>query len=171
MACILTTHKRYILAIDPGSSESAYAWYDVDNHLLPDKAKVTNEEMLEVIKRYAWREDTYLVIEKVVYFGAGMGGTLLDTCFWSGRFAQLWGKDYKLMARKTIVTALCRDPRAGDKHVRSYIIDNFGGPVMGVGTSKSPGPLHRVSKDVWSAIAVALAFKTLHIFDRSDIFS
>jgi hypothetical protein len=49
---------------------------------------------------------------------------------------------------------LCHDSRAKDANIRAALIDRFGKP----GTKKNPGALYGVTRDLWSALAVAITF-------------
>ena len=49
---------------------------------------------------------------------------------------------------------LCRDSRAKDANIRQALIDRYGGP----GAIKKGGPLYKVSKDAWAALAVGVTY-------------
>jgi len=50
---------------------------------------------------------------------------------------------------------LCGSARAKDTNIRQALIDRYGGSAA-IGKKAAPGPLYGVSKDVWSALAVAV---------------
>lgn len=149
------TFKSYIIAIDPGTNESAFVIFDSSRMALVEFAKIPNEELLA--RLYQWRESEYeLVIEMLRSYGNVMGDDILKTCVWIGRYLEAWKRDARLIPRKEVVLALCQNVTSGDKEVRRAVIDAFGGDAS-IGTKKSPGPLYGVARDVWSALALALA--------------
>ena len=64
--------------------------------------------------------------------------------------------------RKDVKMHLCGSMRAKDTNIRQAIIDRYpasgGGKCPQIGTKKEPGPLYGVSKDIWSALAVAITY-------------
>ena len=60
--------------------------------------------------------------------------------------------------RKQIVMHHCNDARAKDKNIRQAMIDRFGEP----GTKKNPGGTYGISKDIWSALAIAAYALDIH---------
>ena len=69
-------------------------------------------------------------------------------------------QNYKKIYRMDVKMYLCNNTRAKDGNIRQAIIDRYpangGGKTPQIGTKKHPGPLYGVSKDVWSALAVAI---------------
>ena len=61
------------------------------------------------------------------------------------------------VGRKEIVVALCGSARASDSNVRMALLDRFGGSAA-VGRKAAPGPLYGISRDVWSALAIAVTY-------------
>lgn len=149
-----------ILAIDPGSSLSAFVVYDIERKQIKDKRHCDNREVLAAIK--GLREGTdieCMAIESVKSYGNIMGDTMLLTCEWIGRFIQVWDKRYIKLPRKTIVSRLCQNPRAKDSNVRQALIDRFSeGLESGgaLGCKNKQGPLYGFKNDLWSALAVAV---------------
>jgi len=45
---------------------------------------------------------------------------------------------------------------ANDASIRQALIDRFGGKDAAIGRKASPGPLHGIAADVWSALALAV---------------
>lgn len=149
-----------ILAIDPGTTQSAWALYDSEKKKLIEAGQAKNETVaLEVLKSDA----EVLVIEMIKSYGNVMGDSVIETCVWIGRFLQVWINQqglifgrvkYALLPRKSVVTQICNNPRAKDSNVRQALIDKFGGP----GVEKKGGALYEVKNDMWSALAVAVAW-------------
>ena len=142
-----------ILAIDPGPTESAFVLYEAGLILL--KGKQPNEDVLRVCQDSS---ADHCVIERIASYGMAVGAEVFETCVWTGRFLQAWDDSMhgpsSRLTRKEVVVHLCGSARAKDCNVRQALIDQFGQP----GTKKAPGMLYGVSKDVWSALAVAVVF-------------
>ena len=147
-----------ILAIDPGSQQSAWLLYDSGKKIPMEFGIAENENLcLNLIPQAA----DFLVIEMIASYGMPVGKTVFDTCVWIGRFIQSWGaKNYKKIYRSDIKMHLCKNMRAKDSNIRQAIIDRYpaigGGKTPQIGTKSKPGPLYGVSKDVWAALAVAI---------------
>lgn len=160
-----------ILAIDPGTTHSA--WLAWDGSRIPAFGIFENHELRELrhghfdgaVPRFVHNRqpspDTELVIERIMAHGMATGATTLLTCEWTGRFAEAWefrtGRPAHWLPRVEVKKALCHSGAAKDPHVRQALIDRLGPP----GTKKAPGVTYGISKDVWAALAVAVAFGDL----------
>lgn len=150
-----------ILAIDPGTTESAYVLF---NHARPVKhGKVGNADLLAGIGRGSENGGPFgmadvLVVEMIASYGMPVGKEVFETCVWIGRFVQAWQGPHALVYRRDVKLHLCNSARATDATIRQALIDRFGGKGKAVGTKASPGPLRGVSGDVWAALAVAVTF-------------
>lgn len=158
-----------LLAIDPGTTESAYVIFD--GRLPLRFGKVANWNLLKMISDdvdfLACRQ---AVIEMVGHYGTGMsvGKEIFETCVWIGRFKQAWYStlgddvneivDAEVVLRATVKTHICGTVKANDSNIRAALIDRYGGKENAVGNKKTPGPLWGVSKDVWSALAIAVTW-------------
>lgn len=141
-----------VLAIDPGTTHSAYVLYE--NGMILGKGKIENEAMLEVIRSTVF--DT-LVIEAIASFGMSVGAEVFTTCIWVGRFIQVCvdkSSSYELIYRSDVKMHLCHSMRAKDSNIRQALIDRLGKP----GTKKSPGSTYGMAGDLWSALAIAVVF-------------
>ena len=144
-----------ILAIDPGTTQSAYVLWDgarvrsaeilpndLMNLLVDGSAQLGNVETL--------------VIEQIASMGMAVGKEVFETCVWTGRFMQSWLSEredgFRRIPRLEIKVHLCGSARAKDANIRQALIDRFGI----VGTKKNPGPLYGVKSHIWSALAVAV---------------
>ena len=144
-----------VLAIDPGTTRSAFAW--LDGATVEDFGMDDNAEVLE--RLYGLGVDRAVVIEKVESFGMAVGAEVFETVFWSGRFAEAAGPaPVHRVGRKAVKLALCGSPKAKDPNIRQAVIDRYGGPDA----IRKGGPLYGVSKDVWAAIAVGLTWLDSH---------
>jgi len=140
-----------VIGIDPGPSESAYIL--VRGGCLIEWGKKNNEWILAWIKA-VHRECSVLIIEQIASFGMPVGSEVFETVFWSGRFAQAWGEDFKRIKRHEVKMHLCQNMRAKDGNIRQALIDRWGSQ----GTKKAPGITYGISGDVWSALAVATTY-------------
>jgi hypothetical protein len=156
-----------ILAIDPGSEQSAYVAYA--NGRPVNFGKVPNDWLLQRLRDQQCLDATgvfgqsqHVTIEMIASYGMPVGSEVFDTCVWIGRFIEAWRGSYTLMFRREVKLHLCGQARAKDPNVRQALIDRFGpGREKAIGTKKQPGPLYGVSADVWSALAVAVTWSEL----------
>lgn len=143
-----------ILAIDPGTEQSAWAVMHGLN--LVGFGIAANENMRGVLSPVG----AELVIEMIASYGMPVGAEVFMTCVWIGRFVEQAGGRWTPVYRRDVKLTLCGSPRAGDPHVRQAVIDMYprtgGGKRPQIGTKAQPGPLYGVTSDVWSAIAVGL---------------
>jgi len=146
--------NKSVIAIDPGSEQSAYVIWDGET--IQNANIVPNEELLSGMGSILWA-GSELVIEQIRCYGMTMGATLIDTVFWSGRFCQAWGREFFLVPRMDVKMHLCRTSRAKDKNIRQALIDRFG-PVP---TKKRPNPIyggHKISKDLWQSWGLSVTW-------------
>lgn len=149
-----------IVAIDPGTRESAWAMM-IGRHV-QCAGKEPNEEVLQSIidGRLTGSE---LIIEQVASYGMPVGAEVFATVHWSGRFDQAWrdaqGQHAKvrLITRNEVKMALCyRTSKVNDGVIRQRLIDLYGGNDVAVGKKKTPGPLYGIVGDQWAAVALGL---------------
>lgn len=140
--------SEYLLAIDPGPTESAYA--RIYKGQIIEARKVSNAELLACL--LGCSQQYGLTIEMISSYGMPVGREVFDTCVWIGRFQQACKGPSRLVYRKTIVSHVCGVATAKDSNVRQAVMDHFGAP----GTKKSPGPTYGVTKDCWAALGVAI---------------
>jgi hypothetical protein len=160
-----------ILAIDPGTTQSAFVILCPGNYQIVDCGILDHEAMRA--RLMVWRSQypgpTELAVEMIASYGMAVGKTVFETCVWIGRYVELWGgtpvsaaRPWSYVYRKDVKLHLCGSPRAKDANIRQAILDLYppagGGKVPQVGTSKEPGPLYGVSKDIWAALAVGITY-------------
>jgi hypothetical protein len=134
----------YVLAIDPGTAQSAFVLWDADQKEIQDKGILPNIEMVNYIiaaKNYD------LVIEMVASYGMPIGKEVFETCVWIGRFYQASPCPVHLLCRREVKMFLCGNMRAKDSNIRQALLDMLGKDVC-----------KGVSKDVWAALAVAVTY-------------
>lgn len=134
-----------IVAIDPGSTESAYVGYH--NGKLVWFDKVENANMVDSIRCYAAEPDiTHLAIEMPACYGMAVGKSIFETCRWVGIFQHAFGIERThLVYRKArnidegvdgVCMHLCKNNRAKDPNIRQAIIDLYGGEDKAIGNKK-----------------------------------
>lgn len=153
-----------ILAIDPGTTHSAYVVYGtafeqkdavlkkgiVENNALADMLRPGGLLMCDGFMRT-------LYIEMVASYGMAVGKTVFETCVWTGRFIEAFNGPFEYIYRKDVKMHLCGQTRAKDSNIRQAIMDRYGSErSIAIGTKKAPGPLYGVSKDIWAALGVAI---------------
>ncbi len=154
----------HVIGLDPGPYRSAVVVYDGSAVL--EHQTLSNDEMVGWLVNLAHAAGQRLVIEQVAAMGMAVGAEVFSTVFWDGRFYQVWvdgGNIAAHLKRHEIKLHLCGSMRAKDANIRAALIDKFGGREWAIGTKKQPGPLHDISGDQWSALAVAATWYDLHV--------
>jgi len=150
-----------ILAIDPGTTESAYCLID-DDYKPIEFGKVENEGFLFELKHELLFNK--IVIEMVASYGMPVGREVFETCVWIGRFQQAaldsTVPKVNLMYRKDVKMNLCNTTKAKDSNIIQALIDRFayGVPNRGKGYKKSPGYFYGFKADIWQAYALGVAY-------------
>ncbi len=144
-----------VVAVDPGSAQSAIVRYDTDERIPFEPVILPNEETLRFLERAA---GDHLAIEMAESFGAKVWSQVFTTVLWTGRFVQAWGRDFTLVTRRQVKLAVTGSPSAKDGQIRQCLIDRWGGKDAAIGRKKSPGPLFGVTADCWQALAVAVTY-------------
>lgn len=153
------------MAIDPGSSKSAYVIMDADTFVPMEFDKIENRELLS---RVVWWQDAAAagypafdcaVIETIVgSYGSSIGKTTFDTAIMIGRLEQALFSfaPVEKIPRQTIRAHLCPKIRANDKTVRGALIARFArfDKERGKGTKAQQDFFYGFSADIWSAFAV-----------------
>jgi hypothetical protein len=147
---------KSVLAIDPGSTMSAYVIWD--GEFIAAKGKLDNYQLLAAISTGSLDAAMYCVIERVACYGMSVGRDVFDTCFWTGRYIEAWvrraSEEPALMERGKVKMHLCQSMRAKDGNIRQALIDRLGAP----GTKKLPGRTYGCSNDIWAALALAVTY-------------
>ena len=136
-----------ILAIDPGTTHSAFVQYRARQIL--DHGWIPNAEMRQVL---IGREYDRCAIEMIASYGMAVGASTFETCLWIGRFIEVARTEVRLCYRKDIKLYLCGSMRAKDANIRQRLIDIFGPQ----GTKKQPGKTYGIKSHTWAALAVAV---------------
>ena len=146
-----------LLAIDPGTTHSAYVMYEDGK---PHHFGIEENKHLLNFLRIGALDADFLYIEMVASYGMPVGATVFETCVWTGRFIEAWSdgrQDWQYVYRKDVKMHLCGSHRAKDANIRQAIMDRYGSDrKTAIGTKKAPGPLYGFKKDIWAAMAVAI---------------
>jgi hypothetical protein len=147
-----------ILAIDPGSEQSAWLTWDGTR---VHRFGIEENDVLAATLRLAELGGSIadvVVIEQIESYGMAVGREVFETVHWAGRFTEAARPTPVVqLPRRSVKLAICGDTRAKDANIRQALLDRFGGP-RAKGTKADPGPLYGISKDVWSALAIALTY-------------
>jgi hypothetical protein len=142
-----------ILAIDPGTTHSAFVQYRAGEIL--DHGWVPNAEMRQVL---IGREYDAVAIEMIASYGMAVGASTFETCVWIGRFTEVARVEPVLCYRKDIKLFLCGTMRAKDANVRQALLDLVGPQ----GTKAKPGQTYGIKSHSWAALAVAVFAAATH---------
>lgn len=155
-----------ILAIDPGTTDSAYVLMN-DDYTIKNRNfyKFKNELVLKTIKDIGgiYDDGMTVVIEMVASYGMGVGQEVFDTCVWVGRFTQAAidaGCPVHYVFRMEEKMTLCHNSKARDSNIRQALIDRFArfDKKNGKGTKKNQDVFYGFSKDIWAAYAVGVTW-------------
>ena len=141
---------KTILAIDPGTTESAFILWD---GAIVETGMLSNEQLrfnLQQCDGPLWEIDE-CAIEMVASYGMPVGREVFETCVWIGRFIECCSTKPRLVYRKDVKIHLCGTPRAKDGNIRQALIDKYGAP----GTKAKPGATYGITGHLWAALAVA----------------
>lgn len=147
----------YILAVDPGNVESAWALIDPADCKPVVVGKRDNYYVRGVVLASRLRFGATVAIEMVASYGMPVGADVFETCVEIGRFVEI-APAARLVYRREVKLHHCNAPRANDATIRQALIDRFalGQPNSGKGTKKQPGWFHGFKADVWQAYALAV---------------
>jgi hypothetical protein len=143
-----------LLCLDPGTEQTAYVVWDSDSQTIGRCGMCVNSDIIQLIEENL---SAVLVQEMIASYGMAVGREVFETCVWIGRFEQVaigHGMKTERLYRRECKMELCNSVKAKDSNIRQALIDRFGAP----GTKKNPGRLYGVSKDIWSALAVAVTY-------------
>lgn len=132
-----------IVAIDPGTTQSAYVLMDEDYKIY--RAEILpNAQMLEYLKTLTPHLHK-IVIEMIASYGMAVGQEVFETCVWIGRFSLYDDTNY--IYRKDEKINLCGTMKAKDANIRQAIIDRLGKENTKM-----------LKKDLWAAAAVGITY-------------
>lgn len=142
-----------VCGIDPGTAQTALVIWDGTR--IHDRCIIPNIEVLAYLVKAYDAGCALVSCEHMQSFGMAVGKEVFETCYWIGRFEQVcWNLDLKWrrVYRSEVKAHWCHSTKANDSNIRAAVIDRLGPP----GTKKVPGITYGVSKDMWSALAIAV---------------
>ena len=154
-----------LLAIDPGTRESA--WVLMDDELRPvEYAIEDNERVLNLVGTMQYKS---LAVEWVTNYGANVGADVFQTVYWIGRFcerAMERGIIPLRIARRDVKKNLKLPMKAKDGDVMRALIKRFGGRK----SKDNPNGFFPPDKSgwgthLWQAYAVGATFADSLPFD------
>jgi hypothetical protein len=152
-----------ILAIDPGTTESAYVIMDRETYKPLEFGKIDNEQLMLNIQD--WNNSNHIdksCIEMISSYGMAVGKEIFETVFWIGRFYEELNNDNEptRIYRKDVKMNLCNTTRAKDGNVMQALIDRFAYnvPNRGKGYKKSPAWFYGFKADIWQAYALGVSY-------------
>ena len=153
-----------LLAIDPGSSQSAYVLFDEGSNtpIINRFGKANNEVIIQGAAKIGGPDDT-LAIEFPRVRGMQVMQQVLDTCLVAGRIIQAWPGKWARIDRGHVKNCICGSSRATDSNIRTALLGMFpptgGGKTPQIGVKAKPGPLYGLSADMWAALAVGITYQ------------
>lgn len=140
-----------VLALDPGTSETAYVFMNKHGEI-GSFGLTSNIEMIGIIKL----ESTFtnLVIEEVRCYGMAVGKDVFETIKWTGRFWEIAAQrsiPVDWIGRKEVMMHWCGSAKAKDSNLNIALQDFYGGK----GNKKAPGPMYGLNGHTRSALALA----------------
>jgi hypothetical protein len=154
-----------LLAIDPGSSRSAWVAVDELDVELPivGHGIDPNDHLLEELYRTGIFYGA-ATIEWMSPRGMPTSAQEFETLYWVGRFSEaLLSRDVPVdrITRLKIKVHVCGSARANDTNIRAALIDRYGGSggkAQAIGLKANPGPLYGLGADEWAALALAVTW-------------
>lgn len=161
--------RDYVIAIDPGTTESGVCIVSSRDYMPVAFAKIRNEDVPYWIQCKNPRMGNYEHIEAVIERMQGnylhVGSDVFLTCEWIGRFdvelhdLGITKREYIL--RREEYQLLCgKEYSRNDKGIRSSLVDRFayGAPNYGKGKKTAPGWFYGFGADVWQSYGIAVAY-------------
>lgn len=162
-----------VIAIDPGPMKSAMVFYDSESKQVIDYTLEDNE----TVRKYLhWDELMGLTAEDGSYppllveytppyamqtktGHSYVPNQVVLTAVETGRFIECYDGPHELVSRLDVKKQLLGRTTGNDANITQAILDRYGGSrLTAVGLKKSPGPLYGLKKDLWQALAVAIAY-------------
>lgn len=117
---------RYVVGVDPGPAESAYALLTEDQRVL-GADKVGNDSLIERIRQ---APPAHVAIESIQSYGMPVGRSVFDTCYMIGRLIQVCIDHripYALYPRQEYLRKICGGSFTKDSILRQALELRFGG--------------------------------------------
>lgn len=160
--------RRYLVSIDPGTTESGVCIIDTEDFRPIAFTKIINEELPFWVLKNNPEKGTFINMEAVIermYNPKSASSHVFLTCEWIGRF-DVELHDLGITKRSYILRweeykYLCgKEYSRNDRGVKNALVDRFayGEKNYGKGTVKTPGWFHGFGNDIWAAYAIGVSF-------------
>lgn len=139
-----------VCGIDPGTAQSAFVVWN--GSAIVEKSIIENLSSLAYLRQV---ECDLVACEHIQSYGMAVGKEVFETCYMVGRYWQVCsdrGVEWLRTFRSDVKAHWCHSPKANDSNIRAAVIDRLGAP----GVKKAPGVTYGISKDLWSALAIAV---------------
>lgn len=154
--CRKNERMNLILAIDPGSEQSAFVLLGSQ---IQDVGKIPNEDFLKrAVEIVCLHPEAHVVCEKIESYGMPVGREVFDTIFFTGRLTELlkfFKTTVNFVPRKEVKLSLCGQTRAKDANIIQALKDRFGDKP----TKAKPNLFYgafKLKADEWQALALAV---------------
>lgn len=154
-----------LLAVDPGTTESAWVHYELPVPGGPKVGRVLAcaKEPNEFILPKIFELHPHIVVsEMVACYGMPVGEETFETVVFIGQLmerAQSNQIRFDRLKRLPVKMHLCKRANAKDTNIRRALIDKFGpDKAVAIGKKGKEGPLFYVKDDMWAALAVAVTY-------------
>lgn len=164
-----------VVAIDPGTEQSAWVTFDGTNVLA--HGIESNEALRLRFGRDTWSSDGFaadvllsVVFESIESYGMAVGREVFETVFWTGRLFQSAHRistHVERMPRKAVKLHLCESSRAQDTNIRAALLDRFGGKEKAIGRKAAQGPLYGIKSHEFAALAIAVTWWDQNVTHKS----
>lgn len=172
------TLRKFILGIDPGTTQTAYCLCTIKEDSaegskpmsIQSFAKIDNEEMLKVL--HSTLEDVEkqdaeltIAIEHLESYGTAVGKSTFETAYFIGRLQEI-AFTYSLsnvniqvdrIYRHEEKMRICHSMKANDATIKQALVDIFADHPEknhGKGTKAEPDYFYGMKADCWSAFAI-----------------
>jgi Holliday junction resolvasome RuvABC endonuclease subunit len=140
------------MGLDPGPAETGYAVVGPEYQVV-EAGKSSNEAIITMLKA---NSPSHVAIESVQSYGAPVGRSVFDTCFFIGELIRTCkdaGIPFTLYPRPEYTRRICGVGKVNDAVLRQALLLRFGGDRKGE-------PLYALkgNSDKRSAFAVAVYF-------------
>lgn len=152
-----------IIAIDPGTSESAIVQWDGER--VQEATIASNEECRSFVRQRS--APFVLAVEMVACYGMPVGKEVFETCLQIGRIQEIAFKrciDCRLIYRRDVKLHHCQNARAKDSNIRQALVDKYGAP----GTKNQQGKTYGLKSHLWAAFAIATYVQETQILSKPD---
>ena len=141
-----------IIAIDPGTEQSAYVVLQAGEPLT--WAIVPNDALLRMVRTEL--AETIIAVEQIESFGMAVGREVFETVKLTGRIQEIVSHashcDLVWIPRRKVKLHLCGNMKAKDPNIRQALIDRYGGTAE----TKKGGKLYKLASHCWAALAVGV---------------